>query len=88
MMYTYKLDDSYEPKYLIHAGGFIRWKDAIIPMAKVELRPLAISVSYDANVSNLSAASRGRGGFEMALSYQKYINRDNSSKDAVRCPRF
>jgi type IX secretion system PorP/SprF family membrane protein len=88
MTYTYKLDDSYEPKYLIHAGGFIRWKDAIIPMAKVELRPLAISVSYDANVSNLSAASRGRGGFEMALSYQKYINRDNSSKDAVRCPRF
>jgi type IX secretion system PorP/SprF family membrane protein len=88
MMYTYKLDDSFDPKYLIHAGGFIRWKDAFIPMAKLEMRPLAISVSYDANISQLTTATGGRGGFEMAISYQKYINRDNSSKEAVRCPRF
>jgi len=88
LMYTHKLDDSFDPKYLIHAGGFIRWKDAFIPMAKVEMRPLAISVSYDANISQLTTATGGRGGFEMAISYQKYINRDNSSKEAVRCPRF
>ena len=88
LMYTYKLDDSFDPKFLIHGGAFIRFKDAIIPVAKIEMRPLAISVSYDANVSQLSAASGGRGGFEMAISYQKYINRDNSSKEAVRCPRF
>ena len=88
MMYTHKLDDSFDPKYLIHAGGFIRWKDAFIPMAKLEMRPLAISVSYDANISQLTTATGGRGGFEMAISYQKYINRDNSSKEAVRCPRF
>ena len=88
MMYTYKLDDNFDPKYLIHAGGFIRWKDAFIPMAKLEMRPLAISVSYDANISQLTTATGGRGGFEMAISYQKYINRDNSSKEAVRCPRF
>ena len=88
MIYTYKLDDTDDPKYLIHGGAFMRLKDAIIPVAKVEMRPLAISLSYDINTSKLSTATRGRGGFEMALSYQKFINRDNSSKEAVRCPRF
>jgi hypothetical protein len=87
-LYTYKLDDTENPKYLFHAGAFMRWKDAVIPVAKLEMRPLSISVSYDANISQLSAASRGRGGFEMGLTYQKYLSRDNSSIDAVRCPRF
>jgi type IX secretion system PorP/SprF family membrane protein len=85
---TKKLDDPVEPTYLIHGGLFYRLQDAIIPVAKLEARPLSIAVSYDINVSKLSAASRGRGGFELALSYQKYLNRDNSSQNAVRCPRF
>ncbi|MEO6358023.1 MAG: hypothetical protein ABIU77_27540, partial [Ferruginibacter sp.] len=88
LMYTYKLDDSDAPKYLIHGGTVIRWNDAIIPVGKIEMKPLAISVSYDANISRLSAATMGRGGFELGISYQKFINKDNSSKEAVRCPRF
>ncbi|WP_301928213.1 PorP/SprF family type IX secretion system membrane protein [Ferruginibacter sp.] len=88
LMYTYKLDDSDMPKYLIHGGAVIRWRDAIIPVGKIEMKPLAISVSYDANISKLAAATTGRGGFELGISYQKFINRDNSSKEAVRCPRF
>lgn len=88
MMYSYKLDDNDEPRYLIHGGAFLRWKDALIPVAKLEVKPLTISVSYDANISKLTTASGGRGGFELGLTYQKYIDRDNSSRDAVRCPRF
>ncbi|MFT3679764.1 MAG: PorP/SprF family type IX secretion system membrane protein [Ferruginibacter sp.] len=87
-LFTKKLDDDVDPTYLFHAGGFLRWKDAFIPVAKLDARPLSISVSYDVNVSQLSAASRGRGGFELALSYQKFLDRNNSSKNAVRCPRF
>ncbi|MEO5890201.1 MAG: PorP/SprF family type IX secretion system membrane protein [Ferruginibacter sp.] len=87
-MLTYRLDESENPRYYIHGGAFVRWKDAIIPVAKLEVRPFAISVSYDANISKLSAASGGRGGFEMGLSYQKYLSRDNTSRNAVRCPRF
>jgi len=84
---TKKLDDIDDPKYLINGGLFLRWNDALIPVAKVEAKPLSISVSYDVNISQLTSASSGRGGFEMALSYQKYFEH-NSSKDAVRCPRF
>jgi type IX secretion system PorP/SprF family membrane protein len=87
-MLAYRLEDTENPRYYIHGGAFIRWNDALIPVAKLEIKPLALSVSYDTNISKLSAASGTRGGFEMALAYQKYLSRDNTSRNAVRCPRF
>ena len=88
VLYSYKLDDPIDPKYIFSAGAFLRWKDAMIPVAKMECKPITISVSYDANVSQLKTASNGRGGFEISVSYQTFFNRNNSSKDATRCPRF
>ena len=88
ILYTVKLDDVENPKYLIHAGTYIRMKDAIIPVAKLEVRPLSFAVSYDANISALKTASQGRGGLELSVSWQKYLDRYNSSRDAVRCPKF
>lgn len=86
-LYSIKIDSDESPKYIFHAGGFLRWGDAIIPVAKLEFRPLSVSVSYDVNISPLKTASRGRGGFEFSLLYQKYrVN--NSSIDAIRCPKF
>lgn len=87
-LFTWKLGEIENPRYLIHAGTYFRWKDAIIPAAKLEFRPLAVAVSYDANISPLKKASRGQGGFEISLTYQKYLNTGYSSLDAVRCPRF
>jgi hypothetical protein len=89
-LYSYKLDDYENPTFLIHGGIFFRLKDAVIPVVKIEKKPLAISFSYDANVSQLTPASQSRGGFEMAISYQKFIKNDSkySSREAVRCPRF
>lgn len=88
VIYSYKLDDPIDPRYVFSAGAYLRWKDAMIPVAKMEFKPFTVSVSYDANVSQLKTASNGRGGMEISISYQKYLNRDNSSKDAIRCPRF
>jgi type IX secretion system PorP/SprF family membrane protein len=88
VIYSYKIDDPIDPKYIFSAGAFLRWKDAAIPVAKMEFKPFTVSVSYDANVSQLKTASNGRGGMEISISYQKYLNRDNTSKDAIRCPRF
>lgn len=87
-LYTWKLDDMDDPKYQLHAGAFLRWKDAFIPVVKVEVRPLSIAVSYDVNISPLKTASQGRGGLEVSITYQKYVDRYNSSRDAVRCPTF
>jgi len=87
-LYSWKLDDAEDPKYILHAGAFFRWKDAMVPVVKLEFKPLSVAVSYDANISQLTPASKGRGGFEMSLTYQKYTNRNNSSLEALRCPRF
>ena len=86
-LYSWKLDESENPKYVFHAGAYLRWKDAIIPVAKIECRPFAIAASYDANISQLKQGSNGQGGFEISLTYQKFSNH-NSSQDAMRCPRF
>ena len=88
MLYSLKLDDPEEPHYVISGGGFLRWKDAFIPVVKLEVSPFTFAVSYDVNVSSLKAATQSRGGFELSLSYQKFIHGDNSSIEAVRCPRF
>ncbi|MEJ7625275.1 MAG: PorP/SprF family type IX secretion system membrane protein [Ferruginibacter sp.] len=87
-LYSWKLDSPDEARYVFHAGAYLRWKDALIPVAKMECKPLAIAVSYDMNISQLKSASNSRGGFEISLTYQKYNDRYNTSRDAVRCPRF
>ncbi len=88
MLYSMKLGDVTDLKYIVSGGAFIRWKDAIIPVVKFDVKPLAFALSYDVNVSALKTASQGRGGFELSLSYLKYIDNNNSSREAVRCPRF
>lgn len=87
-LYTWKLDAMDDPKYQLHAGAFLRWKDALIPVIKVETKPLSFAVSYDMNISTLKTASQGRGGFELSVAYQKYLERNNNTGASVRCPRF
>ena len=88
VMYSQKLDDPDNPKYIIHGGGYMRFNDAIIPVIKVESKPIAVAVSYDVNISGLRRVSTGRGGFEISLVFQKFLDRYNSSSDATRCPKF
>jgi len=88
VLYSLKLDDPVTPKYLIHGGSYMRLNDAIIPVVKVEARPIAIAVSYDVNISGLKRVSTGRGGFEISLTYQKFLDKYNSSSNSTRCPKF
>jgi type IX secretion system PorP/SprF family membrane protein len=88
-LYSYNLGDfADEASVTLHLGAFMRWKDAIIPVVKVDVRSLSLALSYDANVSQLKTASQGRGGFELSLSYIGFLDRNNSARDAVLCPRF
>jgi type IX secretion system PorP/SprF family membrane protein len=73
---------------VLHVGGFLRWKDAFIPVVKVDMRSLSVALSYDVNVSQLKTASQGRGGFELSLSYIGFLHRDDAVRDEVMCPRF
>jgi hypothetical protein len=88
-MYSYKLGDDYDaPTHVVHFGGFLRWRDAFIPVVKLEFIPFSVGLSYDVNVSQLKTASQGRGGFELSVSFRQFFDRDNSTRNAVLCPRF
>lgn len=50
-------------------GAYYRLKDAIIPTVLIEFSSFELGISYDVNLSKLSGASQGRGGFEMSLKF-------------------
>lgn len=85
-MYGLKLgDDPDNPKYTLHAGAFLRWDDAIIPVIKLDYTPFSVAFSYDANISKLKPSSYGHGGFELSVSYFGFRKQKN---DYLLCPRF
>jgi len=87
-MYGLKLGEDHDnPDYTIHGGAFLRWNDALIPALKLDYNPFSVTLSYDVNISKLKPSSYGRGGFEISVSYIG-LRKNNSSLDAVRCPRF
>lgn len=73
-------------KYGIYIGGFYRWGDAFIPVAKLELDKLSLGFSYDINTSKLKSASQLRGGFEVTGSFKSFLNIRKSSRGRVECP--
>lgn len=76
------------PMYTIHGGAFLRWNDALIPVIKLDYAPMSVAFSYDANISKLKTSSYGRGGFELSISYIGFLDRNNSTLNAVLCPKF
>ena len=89
MMYGVKIGPDWEhPDYVLHGGAFLRLNDAVIPTIKIDYNPFSVGLSYDVNISQLKTSSYGRGGFELSLTYIGFLNRDNSSLNAIRCPRY
>jgi len=89
MLYGLKIGPySEEPDYVLQAGAFLRWDDAVIPTLQLDYRPFSLSMSYDVNISRLAQTTRGRGGYELSLKYVGFLNRESSSINATRCPRF
>lgn len=89
-LYSYKLatDIDGNSAYILSGGLFLRWKDALVPVLKIEWGSLSTALSYDVNVSPLKTASMGRGGFELSLCYIGFLHRDNSSEYKMLCPKF
>jgi type IX secretion system PorP/SprF family membrane protein len=77
--------DPDNPAYTIHAGTFLRWNDALIPVVKLDYNPFSVAVSYDANISKLKPSSYGRGGFELSVSYIGFLKRNDGY---ILCPKF
>lgn len=85
---TYALEAGYFMKgsetYLL--GGLIyRMKDAAIVTLGVKKENFIVKLGYDVNVSSLTTASTGRGGFELSFTY---VNGKNKTKVDKICPRL
>jgi hypothetical protein len=67
-------------------GGLIyRNRDAAILTLGAKKENFILRFGYDINVSSLSNASSGRGGFEMGLTY---IHGKNKTVSEKICPRI
>ena len=87
-LFSYRLgDDPVNSGYILHLGSFLRWKDALIPVLKLDMNALSVALSYDVNISELKTASQGRGGVELSISYIGFLDRENA-KYKILCPRF
>jgi type IX secretion system PorP/SprF family membrane protein len=50
-------------------GCHYRWGDAVIISGQFEWKNFLLGISYDVNISELTSASKGAGGLEVALRY-------------------
>lgn len=73
-------------KVAIGVGGFIRFKDAFTPVIKLTYKKMDIGISYDINLSDLTLGSKGKGGYELSVSYK--LVRPSLELSKQFCPRF
>lgn len=62
--------------------------DALYPMLGARYKNLRVGLAYDVNISDLSAETNYRGGFEIAANYIIKIYKPAVVKTKVLCPRF
>ena len=86
-LFTRNFDpDGDNSKLSVSGGAVYRYKDAIIPVIKLNTNKMGIGLSYDVNISKLTTASQYRGGFELTLSYSGLWNAENAAAEKVHCP--
>lgn len=87
MLYTHNFDHTGDNARLSVSGGAVyRYKDALIPVVKINTNKMSIGLSYDVNISKLTTASQYRGGFELTLSYLDLWNAISNDASKVNCP--
>ncbi len=77
-----------ERNVTLYSGLGYRLGDAAILMIGMDYKGLKAGIAYDVNTSSLTTASRGRGAYELALSYTAKIYKTPVVKPVLFCPRF
>jgi type IX secretion system PorP/SprF family membrane protein len=86
--YIMQKDKDDAPLYTFKIGSMFRWKDAVIPVMKFDYKNFSGGISYDINISKLKTASQLRGGFELSFTYLIYLNKYNSIRQQLFCPKL
>ena len=96
--YRFKTDNGIatDSEVAVHLGAFVRaypaqergGVDAIILAARFDYHHTVITVSFDTNVSSLTAASNGVGGPEFSLVQEFDWGTRGRRRHKVKCPTF
>lgn len=77
-----------ERNITIYGGLGYRYSGAGMAMIGMDYRGAKLGIAYDIDFSPLNPASRGRGAYELALSYTAKIYKTPVVKPVLFCPRF
>ena len=82
--FIYSLKESskytgYYDKSTISLGTYVRIGDAFYTTLFLNFSDFSLGVSYDLNMSGLSAATNGRGGMEMLLRYRIKLSKSGAA---------
>jgi type IX secretion system PorP/SprF family membrane protein len=79
-----------DKKSIASVGGWYRVGDALILSTSFDYNRLRFGFAYDFNLSDLNAASNGRGAFEIAIQYTGFITYKTpvTRPVLVPCPRL
>ncbi len=77
-----------ERNVTLYGGLGYRYSGAAMTMIGIDYRGTKLGIAYDIDVSPLNPASRGRGAYELALSYTAKIYKTPVVKPVLFCPRF
>ena len=81
-----KLDKDRKDKHAFYMGGWYRWGDAAIAVARFDFQDVSIGLSYDINTSKLISETEGRGGAEITLSYLG--KKSGRGHKRIKCPKM
>lgn len=72
----------------IYLGLYYRLKDALSPIMGYQYHRTRVLINYDINLSQLSQASRGNGGFELSLIQIGNFKKKKNLAYKTYCPSF
>ena len=77
-----------EKRIVLRPGVGYRFGDAVQLIVGMDFKDLKVTLGYDINVSKLTAASGGFGGFELSAVYIGKIYKKPDPDPILFCPRF
>ena len=75
---------NYRNPMYVSFGPYLRWGDATYIVARYNWNGISAAVSYDFNLSELTAVSSGNGGFEVMLGYSMDLGANPTRGHSVR----
>jgi type IX secretion system PorP/SprF family membrane protein len=87
-MISYRRPLSSSQLFALHAGCFIRAKDALIPTVKLDYNSYSFTASYDVTTSSLKPSLSSEGGWEFSVYIRGHYPRKDNFMDRMECPRF